>query len=45
MLQTAFGEQDMGRSQTVQWFARFKVGRTSTDHDEPSGPPVSSSTP
>ena len=35
----------MGRSQTFQWFSRFKVGRTSIDDDERSGQPVSSSTP
>jgi len=44
-LNTASGEQAMGRSQTFQWFSRFKVGRTSTDDDEHSGQPVSSSTP
>ena len=45
MLKTAFGEQGMGRSQTFQWFFRFKAGRTSIDDDERSGRPVSSSTP
>ena len=35
----------MGRSQTFQWFSRIKAGRTSTDDDERSGRPVSSSTP
>ena len=45
MLKEAFGEQAMGRSQTFQWFSRFKAGRTSTDDDECSGRPVSSSTP
>ena len=30
---------------TFQWFSWFKVGRTSTDDDERSGRPVSSSTP
>jgi len=35
----------MGRSQTFQWFSRFKAGRTSNDDDECSGRPVSSSTP
>ena len=44
MLKTAFGEQAMGRSQTFQWFSRFKAGRTSPDDDERSGQPVSSST-
>jgi len=34
----------MGRSQTFQWFSRFKASRTSID-DEHSGRPVSSSTP
>jgi len=45
MLKTAFGEQAIGRSQTFQWFSRFKAGRTSIDDDERSGRPVSSSTP
>ena len=45
ILKTAFGEQAMGRSQTFQWFSRFKAGRTSIDNDESSGRPVSSSTP
>ena len=45
MLKTAFGEQAIGRFQTYQWFSRFKAGRTSTDDDERSGRPVSSSTP
>jgi len=35
----------MGRSQTFQWFSRFKAGGFSTDDDERSGRPVSSSTP
>jgi len=42
-LKTAFGEQAMGRSQTFQWFSQLKAGRTSTDDDERSGQPVSSS--
>ena len=45
MSKTAFGEQVIGRSQTFQWFSCFKAGRTSTDDDERSGRPVSSSTP
>jgi len=45
MLKTAFGEQAMGRSQTFQWFSRFKAGRTSIADDERSGGLVSSSTP
>ena len=45
MLKTAFGEQAMCRPQTFQWFSRLKAGRTSTDDDERSDRPVSSSTP
>ena len=45
MLKTAFGEKAMGRSQTFQWFSRFKAGRISTDDNELSGRPVCSSTP
>ena len=45
MLKTVFGEQAMGRSQTFQWFSRFKAGRTSTDDNERPGRPVSISTP
>jgi len=45
ILKTAFAIQAMGRSQTFQWFSRFKAGRTSTQDDERSGRPVSSSTP
>ena len=35
----------MGRSQTFQWFSRFKAGRTPMDVDERSSRSVSSSTP
>ena len=45
MLKTAFGEQAMCRSQTFQWFSRFKKGIISTDDNERSFRPVSSSTP
>ena len=44
MLKTAFGEQVMGRSQTFQWFFWFMARRNSTDDDERSSRPVSSST-
>ena len=44
-VEDSFWEQAMGRSQTFQWFSRFKAGRTSIDDDERSGRPVSSSTP
>ena len=43
MLKTTLGEHAMGRSQTFQWLSRFKAGRTSTDDDERSGRPLSSS--
>ena len=45
MLKSAFGEQAMCRSQTFQWFSRFKAGKTSSDDDEGSGRPVPSSMP
>jgi len=45
MLKTTFGEHAMCRSQTFQCFSRFKAGRNSTDDDEGSGRPVSSSKP
>jgi len=45
MLKTDFGEQAMDRSQTFQWFSRFKAGRTSIDDDERSGQPGYSSVP
>jgi len=45
MLKTAFGKQVISRSQTFQWFSRFKAGRTSIDDDERSGRPVSRPTP
>ena len=35
----------LGRSQIFQWFSRFKAGRTSTDDEEHTGRPVSSSAP
>jgi len=44
MLNTAFGEQAMGRSQTFQWYSRFKAGRTLIDDNERCGRPASSST-
>jgi hypothetical protein len=29
MLKTAFGDDAMGRTQTFEWFSRFKLGETS----------------
>ena len=43
-LKTAFEEQAMGCSQTFQWFTRFKAHKITTDDDERSARPVSSST-
>ena len=37
ILKADFGEKAKCRSQTFQWFSRFKAGRTSTDDDERSG--------
>jgi len=45
MLKRAFGVQTVDRYQTFQWYSRFKAGKTSTDDDERSGRPVSSSAP
>jgi hypothetical protein len=34
MIQQAFGEEILCRTQVFQWHARFKTGRTSVDDDE-----------
>ena len=36
MLKQAFGDSCMSRSQTFEWFGRFKKGRTSTANDDRS---------
>ena len=36
MLKIAFREEAMGRTQTYEWWKRFKEGRTSVD-DDPRG--------
>lgn len=41
MLKEAFGDDAMGKSQTYEWFRRFKEGRTSVEDDERSGRPSS----
>jgi len=33
LLQQAYGEDAMGRSQVFDWFCRFKEGRTSVESD------------
>jgi len=45
MLKQAFGDSCMSRSQTFEWFGRFKNGRTSTANDDQSGRPSMATTP
>jgi len=44
MLKIAFREEAMGRTQTHEWWKRFKEGRTSVDDDPRSGRPSTSKT-
>ena len=37
LLQQAYGEDEMGRTQVFDWFRRFEGGRTSVKSDHPSG--------
>jgi hypothetical protein len=37
MLQQAFGDECMSRTQCFEWYSRFKTGRTSIDEDPRSG--------
>ncbi|KAG5336104.1 GVQW3 protein, partial [Acromyrmex heyeri] len=37
MLQKAFGDECMGKTQIKEWYKRFKNGRTSVDNDSRSG--------
>jgi hypothetical protein len=39
MLKTAFGDNDMGRTQTLKWFPSFKCGKASVEDCEHSGHP------
>ena len=39
LLQQAYGEDAMGRTQVSDWFRRFKEGRTSVESDPHSGRP------
>jgi len=40
LLQEAYGEDAMGRTQVFDWFRRFKEGRTSVERDHPLGTTV-----
>ncbi|KAL4149442.1 hypothetical protein QTP88_003392 [Uroleucon formosanum] len=42
MLQNAYGDQCLGRTQCYDWFKRFKDGRESVDDDPRSGRPSTS---
>ena len=42
LLQQAYGEDAMGRTQVLDWFRRFKEGRTSVESDPRSGRPSTS---
>jgi len=44
MLKIAFREEAMGRTQTYEWWKRFKEGGTSVDDDPRSGRPSTSKT-
>ena len=44
MLKIVFGEEAMCRTQTYEWWKRFKEGRTSVDDDPRSGRPSTSKT-
>jgi len=39
LLQQAYGEDSMGRTQVFDWFCRFKEGRTAVESDPRSGRP------
>jgi len=39
LLQQAYGEDAMGRTQVFDWFCQFKEGRTSVESDPCSGQP------
>jgi len=42
MLQQAFGDKCMSRTQCFEWYSHFKTGRTSIDEDPRSGQPSTS---
>ena len=45
MIQKAFGDECMGKTQIKEWCKRFKNGRTSVDSDPRSGRPLNTITP
>jgi response regulator of citrate/malate metabolism len=45
MLKTDFGDSAMERTQTFEWFSRFKHGETSVEDCERSGRPSTGRTP
>ena len=42
LIQQAFGDSAMSKTQCYEWFSRFKTGRTSTDDDPKPGRPSTS---
>jgi hypothetical protein len=44
MLKEAFGDNDLGLTQTYKWFKHFKNGQMSVDDDEHSGRPSTGTT-
>ena len=44
ILKIAFGEESTCRTQTYEWWKRFKEGRTSVDNDPCSGRPSTTKT-
>ena len=42
MLQQAFGDECMSRTQCFEWYSHFKTQRTSIDEDSQSGRPSTS---
>ncbi|KAJ8976979.1 hypothetical protein NQ317_006171 [Molorchus minor] len=45
MLQKAFGDECMGKTQIKEWYKRFKSDRTSVDSDPRSDRPSMTTTP
>jgi len=45
MLKQAFGDSCMSRCRTFEWFECFNNGRTSTANNDPSGRPITATTP
>ena len=44
MMQKAFGNECMSKTQIKEWYNRFKGGRTSVDSDSRSGRPLTTET-